>query len=463
MNPSHTALLPISLVDHVQIFAKCEFQAPTISIKDRVARKILSTLSSRPNLKHLVVPSSGLLALSLAYSTRQHHITAILPEDAPNDIVSLLRVLAPAVDIVRTPPDASLKSPEHFNQVAKRLVADLGVGAVVADETGRDDVHFEETGAEVLAQSEGRVDAVFCFVETGNTVVGVGKRLKEALPNVRVFGARLETTQASKEPRYAPLPVSRTDLVEEIVAVSLGTAYSVARDVIARDRLLVGVQSGAVLSAVKDVLGRDPEVWRGKRVVVVLPDGARTYADTLLNDEYLSQHVVETPATSSIALLTLGASVEDLQLPEALTIPLRCTVSQARAIMLERDFSQVPVVDSGRRTKGFVTLSMLEEALASGRCTESEEVRAIMIHWGDGKGRSDKGRKREYKLLTPDTSLTELAEFFDHHSFAFITDQERKFTLAVCTKLDLLRFLNKRARFAGIQANGSDGTPPRNL
>lgn len=153
------------------------------------------------------------------------------------------------------------------------------------------------------------------------------------------------------------------------------------------------------------------------------------------------------------------ASVEDLQLPAAVTVLPSSTLSYAIELMLEREFSQLPVVDTNRKLLGYVSLASLKNHINVGDATPSDKIEKWMFRFrrddtnesnsnnvnGENNKNSTRKRSRQkYQLITPDTPLTELAKFFEKHSFAFVTDFERKFVLGVVTKIDLMTFVNRR-------------------
>jgi cystathionine beta-synthase len=107
--------------------------------------------------------------------------------------------------------------------------------------------------------------------------------------------------------------------------------------------------------------------------------------------------------------------------------------------MLDREYSQLPVIDSHKKLIGYVSLASLQTHLDVGEATPKDAISKWMFSFGGSKN----GRK-QYQLITPDTPLSELAKFFEKHSFAVVTDSERKWCLGVATKYDLINFLNHR-------------------
>ena len=134
--------------------------------------------------------------------------------------------------------------------------------------------------------------------------------------------------------------------------------------------------------------------------------------------------------------------MEDLQLPAAVTVLPTTIISSAIELMLDREYSQLPVIDSHKKLIGYVSLTSLQTHLDVGEATPKDPLSKWMFSF-DGSINSNTKRKR-YQLITPDTPLSELAKFFEKHSFAVVTDTERKWCLGVATKYDLINFLNRR-------------------
>ncbi|KAJ2908713.1 hypothetical protein GGI21_002612 [Coemansia aciculifera] len=198
---------------------------------------------------------------------------------------------------------------------------------------------------------------------------------------------------------------------------------------------------------------------QGQRVVVIIGDTARNYGDTLLSDDWMLSHdLLDTRMLGDIQRKQLdqyrAASIEDLQLPAAVTVSELDSMGAAINLMAENDFSQVPVTGSGRRLVGYLTLSAAQTLLDNGAATRSMPVKHFMLRFAGRATRTPgaanthaaggTSARKQYWLITPETPLSELARFFETHSVAFVTDASRKFCLGITTKQDLITFLARR-------------------
>lgn len=239
-------------------------------------------------------------------------------------------------------------------------------------------------------------------------------------------------------------------LVDEWIKVTDKEAYSTARRLIRKEGILCGPASGAVIAAAvrhAHALGEEHSTHTPQSVVI-LNDSCKNYTSTLLSDDWLIENdLADDLIASELQYLSLdryrAASVEDLQLPAAVTISPESTVSYAFDLMLEREYSQLPVISKkNKKLVGYVSLSALQDRLDRGVTQLSDTVESCMYSFKKTNGGS--GGSSEYQVITPDTSLADLAKFFEKNSFAVITDTNRKWCLGVATKYDLISFLHRR-------------------
>ncbi|KAF9935619.1 hypothetical protein BGZ67_003257 [Mortierella alpina] len=452
----------------IELLAKTEFSNPSGSIKDRVAQRILVNLKAANKIKDsktvLVVPSSGNLALSLALLSPRHghyKVIGLVPERTSEDRIHLLKSLG--VEIVRTPIEAHADSAESQFSIAKKIATDLQ-DAILIDEFSDQanvQVHSEETAEEILIQCEGRLDVLVVGVESGGTITGLARTLKAKIPGLKVVGVEPEhssvqdgvtRTGAWKVEdiggNFTPSILDKA-LVDHWVQVSDQESYSTARQLIREEGVFGGPSSGSVVAAALRFSGsltKDPA--QKLRVLTILNDTARSYASTLLSDDWLLEHdLMDDTMAKSVAYHRhekyRAASVEELQLPAAVTVPPTATVGYALDLMMTREFSQLPVLSpTNRKLMGYISLTSLTTLLEEGQAQESDLVSKWMYSFL--KKNKQGGPRSTYETITPMTPLADLAKFFEKHSFAVVTDDDRRWCLGVATKYDLMTFLNRR-------------------
>ncbi|KAI9033936.1 tryptophan synthase beta subunit-like PLP-dependent enzyme [Phycomyces nitens] len=462
-----TPMLDIGTTNKVQLLAKLEFANPTGSIKDRLARHVLDDHERRSGIptenkrRTIVVPTNANLGISIATLAAKRHykVISVVPERTSNDRILTLKALG--AEIVRSPNEVRPEAPESAHSVATRL-AEQWTDAVVVDETKIvDPSPYHKLAEEILQQTSACLDALFVAVESGAAISSVAGYLKQRIPGLKVFGVEpVGSVLGSHQPHgvhhadwkmedigSTSVPASLNKaVVDEWIQVSDKEAYSTARRLVRDQGVMCGPSSGAVVAAAtRHAAGITQHTTHTYRSVVILNDTSRNYTSTLLSDDWL----LENDLADDVVMRELeylshdryrAASVEDLQLPAAVTIPPSAIVANALDLMLEREYSQLPVIHpANKKLVGYVSLSSLQARLEQGSVKLDDRIESCMYAFNKASGTRSK-----YKVITPDTSLAELAKFFEKNAFAVVTDTQRKWCLGVATKYDLISFLHRR-------------------
>lgn len=237
----------------VRIFAKLEGQNPTGSIKDRIVAYMLQQAKARGGLKpgqEIIEATTGNTGISLAMLGRRlgHRVRAIVPETVFPDVVQALHAYGAEVEWV--PAALGIKSAlEVAREYAKRD------GAYLLDQFCSQDnpaAHYEFTAAEILREQP-RVDVFVCGLGTGGTIMGAGKRLREANPKVQLVAAEPHPGNQlqglrSLDDGFVP-PILDLRILDAKILVRSASAFRAAREVLMREGLFVGLSSGAVMHA----------------------------------------------------------------------------------------------------------------------------------------------------------------------------------------------------------------------
>ncbi|GAC96448.1 hypothetical protein PHSY_004028 [Pseudozyma hubeiensis SY62] len=164
-----------------------------------------------------------------------------------------------------------------------------------------------------------------------------------------------------------------------------------------------------------------------------------------------SARVGQPPAPSaSLVAKYRGATVEDLQVPPAISVPSSTSISSALRVALDHDYSQLPLVsDKNRKLLGYVQKDRLEQQVNSSNGDKTVATIMTKFSGGSAAASSSSAAVATYTVITPDTGLAELEVFLQSQPFAFITDPGRAFVLGVATQEDLSKYVSRR---------GLDGT-----
>ena len=247
------------------LYLKLEWMSPFGSIKDRTARYMLDGLEARGLVpgKVLVEPTSGntgiaLAALAVLAGTR---LIATVPSGVPDAKKVLMRMLG--AEVWETPDElCPVDNPKDGAIALARALAASSDDYVMPNQYANPDnvrAHYETTGPEIWAQTEGEVEVFVAGLGTAGTLTGVGRYLKERNPAVRVVAVEpqpghrlpgLKSLQESKQPEILDWSV-----IDQVVRVDDEPAYATTKALYRTEALMVGPSTGAVVRAALDLEG----------------------------------------------------------------------------------------------------------------------------------------------------------------------------------------------------------------
>lgn len=282
-----------------RLIVKLESFNPAGSVKDRVALAMIEDAETSGLLKPgatIIEPTSGNTGIGLAFvaASKGYKLILTMPDTMSVERRNLLKALG--AELVLTPGANGMKGAIARAEELKAATP----GAVILqqfDNPANPAMHERTTGQEIWRDTEGHVDIFVAGVGTGGTVSGVGAALKKHNPAVKVVA--VEPTDSPVLSGGAPgahkiqgigagfVPKNYNPaVVDEILQVTNGDAIRTGRELAQKEGLLVGISSGAAVSAATR-LALLPEN-EGKTIVALLPDTGERYLSTLLYafDEY---------------------------------------------------------------------------------------------------------------------------------------------------------------------------------
>jgi cysteine synthase B len=257
------------------IYVKLEGQNPTGSIKDRVALAMVEAADLEPG-QELLEPTSGNTGISLALVAKLKglKLTCVMPSNATPERRMLLELYG--ATIIDSPGEEGSNGAVRMAQeIAERDDRYVMLFQYANEANPR--AHYEGTGMEI-ARDLARVDALVAGLGTGGTLMGTGKRLREAFPNVQIVAAEPLPGDPvmglrSLEDGYVP-PVLDVTQLDRKLLVSNTEAAAAVRVLLEREGLFAGVSAGAVVHVARRIAEELPE---GSVVVAVLADGGWKY------------------------------------------------------------------------------------------------------------------------------------------------------------------------------------------
>ena len=277
------------------ILAKLEYQNPGGSVKDRVAIRMIDE-AEKAGILHkgdvIIEPTSGNTGIGLACvaAARGYHLIITMPETMSVERRRLLS--AYGAELVLTPASKGMKgSIRKANELAERLHAFV---PSQFSNPYNPKSHYETTGPEIWADTDGKIDVFVAGVGTGGTISGTGRYLKEKNPNIQIVAVEPAGSPVLSDgipgrhkiqgigAGFIPETLDM-EIYDEILTVTDDDAYQACRELARREGVLCGISSGAALSAAKELAVKP--AYQGKTIVALFPDGGERYLSSGVFDE----------------------------------------------------------------------------------------------------------------------------------------------------------------------------------
>lgn len=427
-----------------ELFLKLESQNPTGSIKDRIGLSMIEAAEANGSLKAggtVVEGTAGNTGLALALVARQkgYHCVVVMPDKMSREKVFHLRAMG--AEVVLTRSDVPGGHPEHYQALAAKIAADTPGGHHINQFANPANplAHERGTGPEILAQMDGRLDALVCGVGSAGTMTGLSRYFGRESPGTEMVLADPAGSLLAEYTRTGRIegkgssyviegiggsevpPVADLSKVAHAYTISDRESLLAARQLLDREGILGGSSTGTCLAAALAYCQAQTEP---KRVVSFVCDTGNKYLSKQFNDQWMSeQGFLEREQHGDLRDLIAHPHPSH----EAIVVGPEEPLANAYGRMKLYDVSQVPVLD-GDRVVGILDESDMLLAVYGHEDRFARPVRDAMI--------------TGLQTLQADASVDDLVTVFANDHVAIVNRGER--FEGLITRMDLLHHLRRK-------------------
>ncbi|XP_065083873.1 cystathionine beta-synthase-like [Ochlerotatus camptorhynchus] len=438
------------------LYGKCEFLNAGGSVKDRIGLRMIEEAERKGLLKPgytIIEPTSGNtgIGLALGAAVKDYKCLIVMPEKMSNEKVDTLKALG--AKVVRTPTEASFDSQEGLIAVAQKFQREIPNSIVLNQYTnaGNPLAHYDGTGSEIVDQLEGKIDMVVVGAGTGGTVCGIGRKIKETVPDCVVVGGDPEGSILAEPEElnktdvnfyevegvgydFIPTVLDRS-VVDRWYKFNDKAALPMARRLIAEEGLLCGGSSGANVIV---ALEAAKELKEGQNCVVILPDNIRNYLTKFVSDSWMeARNFKESVNVHNHKWWNNSISTLNLSIP--MTVGVDVCLQEVMNIMKTNSINQLPVIDNDGSIKGMVHLPNLMGKLLNRLAKPSDPVARAVF--------------KKFVQVERTDCLGHVSRILEQDPFVLVVQKEKKFTdgdnfelretvVGIITQRDMLDFLS---------------------
>ena len=433
------------LATHVKanIYLKLEYMNPGGSVKDRPALQMIADAEASGELLPggtIVEATSGNtgMGLAMAAAVKGYKCIFVMPDKMSEEKIKSLR--ACGAKVVVCPTAVEPEDERSYYRVSERLAREIP-GAFLANQyhnPSNPKGHYVSTGPELWEQTGGKIDVFVSAAGTGGTISGTGKYLKEKNPNVinvavdpvgSVYYDYFRTGKLTEASTYLVegfgedfLPTTmHFDYVDEVVRVTDGECFDMARRLVREEGIFTGGSSGGAVAGAIKYAERFPN--KELNIVVIMCDSLARYLTKLFDDDWMRENgfLQENKDMARVSDILGEKPTRSVH-----TAKLGDTIDDVVALMKEHSISQLPVTDAGRVVGIVNETTVLNHLLGRG---EHGDVIDDLV-------------ESQFAIVEPSNKLGIVGQFFKQNKIVIVVDDNQ--IVGIMTKIDFIDYVSSK-------------------
>lgn len=424
------------------VLAKVETTNPGNSIKDRMALKMIEDAEKSGKLKPggtIIEGTSGNTGMGLAIAAVIKGYKCIFTTTDKQSKEKVDALKAFGAEVIVCPTDVEPEDPRSYYSVSSRLEREVPNSwkPNQYDNLSNSQAHYEQTGPEIWAQTDGKITHLVVGVGTGGTISGTGKYLKEKNPNIQIWGIdtygsvfkKYKDTGVFDEKEVYPyitegigedfLPKNVDfDLINHFEKVTDKDAALMTREIARKEGIFVGNSAGA---AIAGLLQMKEKLSKDDVVVVIFHDHGSRYMGKMFNDDWLRER-----GFLEDEKLTARSIIQKREPQEMVTIDNQKTVFEAINTMKSLNISQIPVTQQG---------------MVVGRVTESEILNALLENPAIKSAKVESIQSASFPFVDLNTSIDKISGLINKENSAVLVEYDDG-KIEIITQYDIINAIS---------------------
>lgn len=423
------------------VLAKVEYFNPGNSIKDRMALKMLEVAEKEGKINPggtIIEGTSGNtgMGLALAACVKGYKCIFTTTDKQSKEKADILKAVG--AEVIVCPTNVEPEDPRSYYSVSKRLATEIPNSWYVNqyDNLANRQAHYEQTGPEIWAQSEGKITHLVVATGTGGTIVGTGKYLKEQNPNIKIwaidsYGSLLKKYfETGEEDQNEVYPYISEGFGEDFVPQNYDMKYIdeftkvtdkdgavMARRIAKEEGMFCGYSAGSCLQGVFQL---KDQLKEGDVVVCIFHDHGSRYVGKVYNDEWMLER-------GFLEVKTFKDIINGRKSQKLISLTPKHTVLEAIEFMKKYDIENIPVFDNGLNA-GAISESGLFNKMLDNSDIKLQPISEVM--------------EKPYPEVSFDTPVERLSTFINKENGAVLSKDDSGL-YQIVTKYDIIQSLSK--------------------